>query len=160
MKRVTFYTVRVFQKQKNKIRGIVMKNLAFVLVILLIGILAFSPVEANHKDGPDKGGGKPPSIDISIVEAAPHSFGSQLNFAVTGGEDGMWVRNECSQIGSFKPGDLVYAQFNRVEGGVAGPFTLGPTPSWVGGGADCRAFVLTKFLVRIKKSAIFYEVVP
>lgn len=132
-----------------------MKRLA-ILGILILGLIAM-PAEAHHKDGHDKGG-RPPSVSLSVVEAPPYSFGQQISIA--GGEDGMWVRNECSQNGSFKPKDLVYAQFVRIEGGVAGPFTLGPTLSWLSGGADCHAFLLTKFLERIKKSDLFYEVVP
>ena len=46
-----------------------------------------------------------------------------------------WVRAACHQNGV-----VVYEQHVKTSGGVA-VFTLGPTPMWSGGGADCVAEV-------------------
>ena len=129
----------------------IIKKLIVILSALLIGVLA-SPVEAHHKQGHDKGGGNK-AVILTIVETAPYTFGNQIS--IVGGEDGQWVRNECRQ-----GGQLVYAQYQKVIGGISGPFTLGPTPSWSDGAADCTAFLNTKFIERIKKTDIFYEVSP
>ncbi len=131
-------------------------GLAAVLVtVLAIGLGSPSSLAAPGGNGKANGhangnGGGKVSVTITIAEGNPH-FGTVVVFAVDGDGAG-WVRNECSQNGS-----LVYAEYNRVEGGFAGPFTLGPTPSWSGGAADCRAYALTSMLKPVKGSDFFYQ---
>ncbi len=150
----------------------VARFIPIVIMVLLVAALSASPVLASpgHEGGHGKGGnggngggkgnGKggndtAGTVSLSVIEGSnPYPFGSQISFAVGGGKDGMWVRNECSQNGS-----LVSAEYQKVEGGVAGPFTLGPTLSWAGGDADCRAFALTEMLEIISGSAMSYQVV-
>ncbi len=121
---------------------------AVMLSVLAIGFGSASIDAAPGGNGNGKavglgngnGNGNGSTVTISIADGNPH-FGTEVVFAVDGGDDSMWVRNECSQNGS-----LVYAEYNRVEGGFAGPFTLGPTPSWSGGAADCHAYALTSMV--------------
>ncbi len=129
---------------------------AVLLSVLAIGFGTASIDAAPGGNGKGNGhangnGGGKVSVTITIAEGIPH-FGTEVTFAVDGGDDGMWVRNECSQNGS-----LVYAEYNRVEGGFAGPFTLGPTPSWSGGAADCHAYALTSMAKPVKNSDFFYQ---
>lgn len=49
---------------------------------------------------------------------------------------GYWARADC-----YQGGKRVYVQY--VELGAQGGFTLGPTPSWSGGGADCTLSLVT-----------------
>jgi len=49
----------------------------------------------------------------------------------------MWLLNTCS-----KDKAIVYQQYLKIAmDGNSGPFTLGPTPSWSSGEADCTAAV-------------------
>lgn len=48
-------------------------------------------------------------------------------------DDDVWVRAWC-----YQDGELVYQQHVRTDGGEA-VLTLGPTPSWDSGAADCDA---------------------
>jgi hypothetical protein len=49
----------------------------------------------------------------------------------------MWLFNQCKQNGS-----IVYQQYLKISSdGNSGPFTLGPTPTWSGGEAECMAIV-------------------
>lgn len=47
--------------------------------------------------------------------------------------DGMLVKAEC-----FQNGEVVYREYSTVSNGTA-PLTLGPTPRWTSGSADCVA---------------------
>lgn len=49
----------------------------------------------------------------------------------------MWLLNECKQGNA-----VVYQQYLKIASdGNSGPFTLGPTPSWAEGAAECSATV-------------------
>ncbi len=110
-------------------------GIAAVLVsVLAIGFGTPSGLAAPGGNGNGKG-----RLTISIAESNPYQFGETITFAVDGKEPrkgNLWVVNQC-----FQGGELVYSESQRVEDGLAGPFTLGPTPSWSGGAADCEAQV-------------------
>jgi len=78
--------------------------------------------------------------------AAPYGlrFGDSFSviFSPAAGPDkDYWARADCyaddTTIGQ-PPGSAIYAQYVHLEAGIQqGPFVLGPTPSWQGGGASC-----------------------
>ena len=47
------------------------------------------------------------------------------------------ARGECRANDTSLGVNVLWIQYASTEGTTAGPFTLGPTPSWLGGGADC-----------------------
>lgn len=69
----------------------------------------------------------------------------------------MWLMNECRQNNS-----VVYQQYLKIASdGNSGPFTLGPTPSWPEGGAECKATVQLYSKGSFKpQSSITYIVAP
>jgi hypothetical protein len=51
------------------------------------------------------------------------------------GDAGTWVKAEC-----FQNGTIVYRQYVQIDPAThQATLTLGPTPSWSGGAASCRA---------------------
>jgi hypothetical protein len=76
---------------------------------------------------------------INLLTTNPIFAGSAY-FNVSGkyiASGGMWLLNTCSQDKA-----LVYQQYLKIAiDGNSGPFTLGPTPSWTSGGADCTVAV-------------------
>ncbi len=94
--------------------------------------------------GADRGGGKPGGGDsastislvlLESVDGLAH-FGQEVTFDVsTTATDYPWVTAKC-----FQDGALVYQQSNGMfPTSLNDVFTLGPTPSWQGGGATCTA---------------------
>jgi hypothetical protein len=94
-----------------------------------------------------KGRGKPgaPSGDgsstiklvvVNSTDGLPH-YGQKVTFDVyTSSTAFPWVLLECSQNGS-----LVYQYSKGIFPTSLGQiFTLGPTPAWTGGAADCTAY--------------------
>lgn len=65
-------------------------------------------------------------------------FSGSANFLVTGGDVAsgeLWILSNC-----YQNSVLVYQQYRKVASdGNSATFTLGPTPSWTSGGADCTA---------------------
>ena len=79
----------------------------------------------------------PGSSLTSKATAGSPTFGSKVTFLVNTSATAMpWVENQC-----FQGRRLVYSQTHGLfDGYLAAPiFTLGPTPSWTGGSADCTA---------------------
>ena len=60
-------------------------------------------------------------------------FGGTTTATLNPGGSGTWAYAACSQNDT-----LVYAQYVMASGTTA-TFTLGPTPSWTSGPADCTA---------------------
>lgn len=120
-------------------------------MILSIGSLILFGIVLNYlnsnqqilKSDAAKGGNKGNNVvnnsgsTITLDQAGTHYIGDTVSFTVSTSTTDPWVRNQCSQSGK-----LVYAQWKFVVSGNTGPFTLGPTPSWVSGGADCKADVM------------------
>ena len=106
------------------------------IAAVLVSVLAIGLGTPNSDAAP--GGNGKGRLTVSIAEGNPH-FGTTITFAVDGKEPhngNLWLANRC-----FQGGELVYGESQRVVDGLAGPFTLGPTPSWSGGAADCEAQV-------------------
>ncbi len=86
--------------------------------------------------GGGNGNGKGNGGTITLDQSDPH-FGDQVTFTVsTDGTDRPWVNARC-----FQAGELVYEQWHGIyEDYFFEPvFTLGPTPKWTSGGANCVA---------------------
>ena len=65
-------------------------------------------------------------------------FGQKVTFAVSATTTTQpWVALECSQNGT-----VVYKQANGIFAtSLNQVFTLGPTPAWTGGAANCKALL-------------------
>jgi hypothetical protein len=118
-------------------------RLRIALVALLALTLVLVPAAAAGK-----GRGKPgaPSGDgsstiklvvVNSTDGLPH-YGQKVTFEVyTSATAYPWVLLECSQNGS-----LVYQYSKGIFPTSLGQiFTLGPTPAWTGGAADCTAYL-------------------
>ena len=87
----------------------------------------------------------------AIVAPDGLTFGDTFSVSWTpanGPDRDYWARADCfadaSTVTSVALGEPVYAQYIHLEPGIQqGPFTLGPTPSWQSGGADCSVGLLT-----------------
>jgi hypothetical protein len=109
------------------------------LVAAFVIALALVPTGLAGKGG--GGGGKPGGTGtISLVllnstDGLAH-YGQKVTFAVsTTATSQPWVIAKCYQNGT-----LVYEQAAGIFPTSLGQvFTLGPTPAWSGGGADCTA---------------------
>jgi hypothetical protein len=112
----------------------IMRKLLIVAAILtVVGVIA----------GPAAAGGKGSSsiqlvrmnAGLAAASASP-TFGEQVTFAVSTTRTSYpWVQNRCWQSGTF-----VYEEWHGFWAGYYrdAVYTLGPTPSWVGGSADCE----------------------
>jgi hypothetical protein len=80
------------------------------------------------------------TIELKLLESTDERahFGQKVTFTVwTNATDYPWVTVKCQQNG-----DPVYKQSNGIfPTSLNQIFTLGPTPSWTGGGADCTAYL-------------------
>jgi hypothetical protein len=107
----------------------------------LVGPSAAMGSDATMAKG-GNGNGKPstevPASSIGLVlldstDGVPH-LGQHVTFDVaTTATDYPWVTMKCSQNGTH-----VYQQSNAMYR-IQATFTLGPTPLWQSGGADCIA---------------------
>jgi hypothetical protein len=114
------------------------------LVALVVALAVAAPVALAGKGGGGKGGntGGTGTGTISLVllnstDGLAH-FGQQVTFNVSTTSTTMpWVTLQCYQNGS-----LVYKMSNGIFAtSLNQNFTLGPTPSWPGGAADCTAWL-------------------
>ena len=115
------------------------------LAAALVLALALVPAGLAGKGKPGGGGGKPGGSTggtgtISLVllnstDGLPH-YGQKVTFAVsTTATDQPFVLLKC-----YRSGTLVYELSNGIFPTSLGQiFTLGPTPAWSGGAADCTA---------------------
>jgi hypothetical protein len=108
------------------------------LVALVALALVLVPAAVAGKGGPSA-----PSGTIKLVPLTPSTDGllhyrHQVTFDVyTSATAYPWVLLECSQNGS-----LVYQYSKGIFPTSLGQiFTLGPTPAWTGGAADCTAYL-------------------
>ncbi len=93
-----------------------------ILSVLLVLVLA-APAAARER----------PSIEAPDGLRFGESFEPTLVLP-TRYRGGLWARGECQQD------SVVWVQWVNYDDTSSqdGPFTLGPTPSWSGGGASCR----------------------
>jgi hypothetical protein len=113
--------------------------IALVAVVALVAGPATAGGKGGGKGRPSKGGGTG-TLDIVLLNSTdglPH-FGQKVTFSVsTTATAYPWVTVKC-YVGS----GLVYRASNGIFPTSLGQvFTLGPTPSWSGGDADCTAFL-------------------
>jgi hypothetical protein len=100
-------------------------------------VLAIAPAALASKGG-SGGGAKGASISLVVLDSAdglPH-FGGQVTFDVSTTVTQPWVNLSCYQDGAWVSGQW-HGFFPGYTWGQT--FTLGPTPSWQGGAADCTA---------------------
>lgn len=71
------------------------------------------------------------SGNISVPDGA---FAGTTTATVNPGGSGTWAYARC-----YQDGTLVYAQYVRANSDNQAMFTLGPTPMWQSGAADCTA---------------------
>jgi len=83
----------------------------------------------GHGHGPGGGGG---GSDASVTVPDGVFGGTTTATANPGGD--FWLKARC-----FQNGTLVYYQSEHVDLNNQVVFTLGPTPLWIGGAADCTA---------------------
>ena len=113
--------------------------LRFALVAALAAVaLTLASTTSAAKRKPTGSGSTSSSISLVLLNGATEAhFGAQVTFSVsTTATTGPWVNLRCYQNGA-----LVYSQWHGfypsyIWGQV---FTLGPTPSWPSGAADCNA---------------------
>jgi hypothetical protein len=124
----------------------VTRKSAAVLAVQGLAVLALALVPAGlAAKGGNGGGGKPDrsgSGTMSLVllnstDGVPH-FGQKVTFNVsTTATSYPYVTLKCSQGGG-----LVYQASKGIFPTSLGQdFTLGPTPNWQGGDADCTAYL-------------------
>ncbi len=114
-------------------RRILLMTAVTVLALVLGAIPALATGKGSGKAPAkvDKGG------SVVIADADP-TFGEQVTFTIAVSADMPWVTASC-----YQDGQRVYRQthgfFDSYRYGQW--FTLGPTPSWSSGDADCTAEV-------------------
>lgn len=111
-----------------------MKRLFLLALAALFAAVLLHPATSALAGGRGGNGGN--GATITLDQADPH-FGDLVTFTVSTDMDNDWVNARCYQSGA-----LVYSQWREAQDYSAGPFTLGPTPSWSGGAADCVAEIV------------------
>jgi hypothetical protein len=103
------------------------------LVLILAAVLGLSLFSVEAKRPAHAGN---PNHSISIVEPAP-AFGDTVHVSFSTTEDEPWAHLLCyANETSQGVGGTIQEGYDYLGDGSA-EFTLGPTPSWSGGGADC-----------------------
>ena len=142
MKFVTSRTLQERSYAAQEVNTVTRKTahlrLAVVALVALVLVLVPAAVAGKGKGGPSP---TAPAGTIKLVPLNPSPDGlvhyrQQVTFDVyTSATAYPWVLLECSQNGS-----LVYQYSKGIFPTSLGQiFTLGPTPAWTGGDADCRA---------------------
>ncbi len=81
----------------------------------------------------------PAKASIAADGVNPHAeFGQEVTFTVDSRTERPWVNARC-----YQDGEWVYGQWHGLFDGYRTEpvFTLGPTPRWTGGDAECVAEV-------------------
>jgi hypothetical protein len=113
---------------------------AFLALALALvpAALAGKPGGGGGKPGGTSGGGG--TITLALINSTDGlaHFGQKTTFNVsTSSTSYPWVTLKCSQGGA-----LVYQASNGMFAtSLNQVFTLGPTPSWLSGDADCTAYL-------------------
>ena len=115
-------------------RHIVGVGLQALLIAAILGLAALA-ASAIYKPaafiaGVDNASAARNSGHISVPDGA---YGGTTVATVNPGGD-VWVRARC-----YQGGNLVYEQYVRPGGDNQATLTLGPTPNWTSGDADCTA---------------------
>jgi hypothetical protein len=112
-------------------------GIAAAVVVL---VLAVAPAALAGKPGGGTTGGTGGTISLVQMDSPDglSHFGRHVTFNVSTTATSMpWVEVKC-----FVGGTLVYDMSNGIFPTSLGEiFTLGPTPLWQGGDADCTAYL-------------------
>lgn len=105
---------------------------AVIALIIAIVLVALSPFYApastlSGTTGVDAGG-------RGVISVPDGTFGGTTTATLNPGGSDIWAMAECYQNGT-----IVYRQYVRNSAENTATFTLGPTPSWLAGAADCLA---------------------
>ena len=126
-------------------------TLAVLAALLALGLVLVPAAVA----GKGSGASGAPSGTISLVPLSPSTdgllhYGQQVTFDVYASSTAYpWVLLECTQGGS-----LVYRhQTGIFPTSLMQVFTLGLTPAWTGGAADCTAYLQDRGGRKIKTLA-------
>jgi hypothetical protein len=108
---------------------------ALIAVVLALVPTALAGEGRNGKPG--GGGGTMSLVLLNSTDGLPH-FGQKVTFNVsTTATNYPWVTLKC-----YQSGGLVYEASNGIFAtSLNQVFTLGPTPSWQSGNADCTAYL-------------------
>lgn len=111
-------------------------RLSLIAAVIAV-VLALVPVALAGKGGKPSGGGTMNLVLLNSTDGLPH-FGQKVTFNVsTTATNYPWVTLKC-----YQGGGLVYEESNGIFAtSLNKVFTLGPTPSWPGGNADCTAYL-------------------
>jgi hypothetical protein len=106
---------------------------AVVALIVALVLLALSPIYRPAgtllgTSGVDAGG-------RGVITVADGVFGGTTTGTLNPGGADKWAMAEC-----YQGGVLVYRQYVKNGADNTVTFTLGPTPSWLGGPAACNAY--------------------
>ena len=114
-------------------------SLAVLAALLALGLVLVPAAIA----GKGRGGPSAPSGTIKLVPLTPSAdgllhYGQEVTFDVYASSTAYpWVLLECTQNGS-----LVYRHQNGIfPTSLMQDFTLGLTPAWTSGAADCTAYL-------------------
>jgi len=118
-------------------------SLRIALFATLVAVLALVPSALAGKGRPGGGGGTTGgsgTIALTLLNSTDDlaHYGQKVTFAVsTTATSQPFVVAKC-----YQSGILVYEQANGIFPTSLGQvFTLGPTPAWSGGAADCTAYL-------------------
>ena len=109
-----------------------------LIALLIVGLMAGSVFAAKGGGKPGGGGTTSGTIAVAYMDGATEAhFGARVTFNVsTGATPYPYVHRMCYQGGALvaegRQGFFPTAIGNEW-------FTLGPTPAWQGGAADCNA---------------------
>ena len=140
------------------------RRIPLALLVMAGFALAAAPALAGKggNGSRDSSGARSSSITLVMLNASLTEstsgprLGDQVTFAVsTTATNRPWVNANC-----YQNGRLVYSQWRGFFDGYRSGqiFTLGPTPSWTSGDADCRADLVNRdnFRNRILASTTFH----
>jgi hypothetical protein len=113
-------------------------RLVVVAIAALVLVLVPAAVAGKGKGAPTAPSGTIKLVPVSTSTDGLLHYGQQVTFEVyTSATAYPWVLLECSQNGS-----LVYRHANGIfPTSLMQVFTLGLTPAWTGGAADCTAYL-------------------
>jgi len=116
----------------------VMRRPAAIFLVLALAALALALALVPAALAGKPGGGNGSSISLVLLNGDTEAhFGRQVTFNVsTTATAEPWVNLNCYQNGTWVSGQW-QGFFPGYSWGQT--FTLGPTPSWHGGAADCTA---------------------